>query len=89
MDRTCRVWVIDDDRSIRWVLQKTLEQADMDVTCFDSADRVLKPSGQGNSRMLWFRTYALPGMDGLELLELLHTRYPEMPVIIMTAPFRS
>ncbi|MEW8029390.1 MAG: nitrogen regulation protein NR(I) [Candidatus Thiodiazotropha sp.] len=84
MDRRCRVWVIDDDRSIRWVLQKTLEKADMDVTCFESADRVLSYLDKEQPDVV-VSDIRMPGMDGLELLELLHTRYPDMPVIIMTA----
>ncbi|MEW8000758.1 MAG: nitrogen regulation protein NR(I) [Candidatus Thiodiazotropha endolucinida] len=84
MDRSCRVWVIDDDRSIRWVLQKTLEKADMDVTCFESADRVLNYLDKEQPDVV-VSDIRMPGMDGFELLELLHTRYPDMPVIIMTA----
>ncbi|MCU7942099.1 MAG: nitrogen regulation protein NR(I) [Candidatus Thiodiazotropha sp. (ex Cardiolucina cf. quadrata)] len=84
MDRSCRVWVIDDDRSIRWVLQKTLEKAEMDVTCFESADRVLNYLDKEQPDVV-VSDIRMPGMDGLELLELLHTRYPDMPVIIMTA----
>ncbi|MES9812685.1 MAG: nitrogen regulation protein NR(I) [Candidatus Thiodiazotropha sp.] len=84
MDRSCRVWVIDDDRSIRWVLQKTLEKADLDVTCFESADRVLNYLDKEQPDVV-VSDIRMPGMDGLELLELLHTRYPDMPVIIMTA----
>jgi two-component system nitrogen regulation response regulator GlnG len=84
MDRTCRVWVIDDDRSIRWVLQKTLEKADLDVTCFESADRVLSFLDKEQPDVV-VSDIRMPGMDGLELLELLHTRYPDLPVIIMTA----
>ncbi|MGD8913082.1 MAG: nitrogen regulation protein NR(I) [Candidatus Thiodiazotropha sp.] len=84
MDRRCRVWVIDDDRSIRWVLQKTLEKADLDVTCFESADRVLNSLDKEQPDVV-ISDIRMPGMDGLELLELLHTRYPDLPVIIMTA----
>ncbi|MES9847498.1 MAG: nitrogen regulation protein NR(I) [Candidatus Thiodiazotropha sp.] len=84
MDRSCRVWVIDDDRSIRWVLQKTLEKADMDVTCFESAYLVLNYLDKEQPDVV-VSDIRMPGMDGLELLELLHTRYPDMPVIIMTA----
>lgn len=84
MDRACRVWVIDDDRSIRWVLEKTLQKADMDVTCFESADRVLS-SLQKEQPDVVVSDIRMPGMDGLELLEILHARYPGLPVIIMTA----
>jgi two-component system nitrogen regulation response regulator GlnG len=84
MDRTCRVWVIDDDRSIRWVLEKTLEKAEMEVTSFESADSVLSSLDKGQPDVV-VSDIRMPGMDGLELLELLHARYPTLPVIIMTA----
>lgn len=84
MDRACRVWVIDDDRSIRWVLEKTLEKADMEVTSFESADSVLSSLDKGQPDVV-VSDIRMPGMDGLELLELLHARYPALPVIIMTA----
>ncbi|MCU7904784.1 MAG: nitrogen regulation protein NR(I) [Candidatus Thiodiazotropha sp. (ex Epidulcina cf. delphinae)] len=84
MDRACRVWVIDDDRSIRWVLEKTLEKADMEVTSFESADKVLGFLDREPPDVV-VSDIRMPGMDGLELLEILHTRYPALPVIIMTA----
>jgi two-component system, NtrC family, nitrogen regulation response regulator GlnG len=84
MDRACRVWVIDDDRSIRWVLEKTLQKADMDVTSFESADLVLSSLEKEQPDVV-VSDIRMPGMDGLELLEILHTRYPGLPVIIMTA----
>ncbi|MCU7880281.1 MAG: nitrogen regulation protein NR(I) [Candidatus Thiodiazotropha sp. (ex Lucinoma aequizonata)] len=84
MDRTCRVWVIDDDRSIRWVLKKTLEKADMDVISFESADHVLSYLDKEQPDVV-VSDIRMPGMDGLELLELLHARFPGLPVIIMTA----
>ncbi len=84
MDRTCRVWVIDDDRSIRWVLEKTLQKAAMEVTSFESADRVLSSLEREQPDVV-VSDIRMPGMDGLELLEILRVRYPELPVIIMTA----
>ncbi|MES9833495.1 MAG: nitrogen regulation protein NR(I) [Candidatus Thiodiazotropha sp. DIVDIV] len=84
MDRACRVWVIDDDRSIRWVLEKTLEKAEMEVTSFESADSVLSSLDKGQPDVV-VSDIRMPGMDGLELLELIHARYPNLPVIIMTA----
>jgi two-component system nitrogen regulation response regulator GlnG len=76
--------VIDDDRSIRWVLEKTLQKAEMDVTSFDSADMVLSSLDKEQPDVV-VSDIRMPGMDGLELLEILHTRYPGLPVIIMTA----
>jgi two-component system nitrogen regulation response regulator GlnG len=76
--------VIDDDRSIRWVLEKTLEKADMEVSSFASAESVLTSLDKDQPDVV-VSDIRMPGMDGLELLELLHARYPTLPVIIMTA----
>lgn len=84
MDRACRVWVIDDDRSIRWVLEKTLQKASMDVTCFESADRVLSSLAKDQPDVV-VSDIRMPGIDGLQLLEILRSRHPTLPVIIMTA----
>ena len=79
-----RVWVIDDDRSIRWVLEKALQQANMEVTCFDSAARVGAALTRGQPDAL-ISDIRMPGTDGLALLAEVNARYPELPVIIITA----
>ncbi len=84
MDRPCRVWVIDDDRSIRWVLEKTLIKAEMEATCFESADRMINALEREQPDVI-VSDIRMPGMDGLELLEYINNRFPELPVIIMTA----
>ena len=78
------VWVIDDDRSIRWVLERALTQAQMVVTTFPSAEGVLERLEQIQPDAL-LTDIRMPGMDGLALLRALQTRYPTLPVIIMTA----
>ncbi len=78
------VWIIDDDRSIRWVLEKALQQADMEVTSFEDADGVLAALPQGAPDVM-ISDVRMPGMDGLTLLERIHESYPDLPVIIMTA----
>ncbi|MEN8177202.1 MAG: nitrogen regulation protein NR(I) [Pseudomonadota bacterium] len=84
MDKSCRVWVIDDDRSIRWVLEKTLQKAEMDVTSFESAEKVIKALDRQQPDVV-VSDIRMPGMDGLELLNLINARFPDLPVIIMTA----
>ncbi|HLA74422.1 MAG TPA: nitrogen regulation protein NR(I) [Gammaproteobacteria bacterium] len=79
-----QVWVIDDDRSIRWVLEKALQQADLQVTCFDSAAGVLKNLSRGLPDAI-ITDIRMPGVGGLELLDQLSSKYPQLPVIIMTA----
>ncbi len=78
------IWVIDDDRSIRWVLDKALTRAKMDVTTFENAAGVMdKLAMQTPDAIL--ADIRMPGMSGLELLDTIHANYPELPVIIMTA----
>jgi len=79
-----KVWIIDDDRSIRWVLEKALQQAGMDTVCFESGDAALKQFENDKPDVV-VSDIRMPGVDGLALLSNLNQQYPEMPVIIMTA----
>ncbi|MBL3591714.1 MAG: nitrogen regulation protein NR(I) [gamma proteobacterium endosymbiont of Lamellibrachia anaximandri] len=84
METECKVWVIDDDRSIRWVLEKTLQKADMLVTSFETGNGVLDALEAEQPDVI-VSDIRMPGIDGLELLEMIQARYPSLPVIIMTA----
>jgi len=79
-----RVWVIDDDRSIRWVLERALQKADIEVVSYESAAPVLAALEHDEPDAI-MTDIRMPGMDGLDLLERIHHDHPEMPVIIMTA----
>ena len=78
------IWVIDDDRSIRWVLEKALKQAEMQVKTYESAEGVLKDLEAKQPDAI-ISDVRMPGMNGLELLDKIHAKYPELPVIIITA----
>ena len=78
------VWVIDDDRSIRWVLERALRQEGMDVTSFDSGRGVLERLGSQSPDVI-ISDIRMPDTDGLQLLDQIGSRYPGLPVIIMTA----
>ena len=78
------IWIIDDDDSIRWVLQKALEGADFSVTSFDNANTILDKLKSETPDAI-ITDVRMPGIDGLQLLSHLSTDYPELPVIIMTA----
>jgi two-component system nitrogen regulation response regulator GlnG len=79
-----RVWVIDDDRSIRWVLEKALQKADIQVTSFSNATGVMEALEREQPDAI-VSDIRMPGTDGLALLDRIHGSYPELPVIIMTA----
>jgi two-component system nitrogen regulation response regulator GlnG len=78
------VWVIDDDRSIRWVLEKALNKAGMAVSAYDNAEQALSALNRHQPDAI-VSDIRMPGMDGLTLLDKVKNRYPEVPVIIMTA----
>lgn len=78
------IWVVDDDRSIRWVLEKAFKNSDMEVRCFDEADSVLRALNRSEPDVI-ISDIRMPGMDGLELLGRIHDKYPGLPVIIITA----
>ena len=78
------VWVIDDDPSIRWVLEKALQKADIAVRSFDSAINVLDALEHQQPDVI-LSDIRMPGMSGLVLLESIGGRAPDVPVIIMTA----
>ena len=78
------ICVIDDDSSIRWVLDKALVNAGLQVAQFDSADSALRAISKQEPAVI-VTDIRMPGMDGLALLEHIHGRYPDLPVIIMTA----
>ncbi len=80
-------WIVDDDRSIRWVLQKALEAVNVTVRAFETADVVLHELKQGREQApdVLISDIRMPGIDGLQLLSEIKQRYPELPVIIMTA----
>lgn len=84
MTKADKIWVIDDDRSIRWVLEKALKQAEMDVVSFSGATGVLDALERGRPDAL-VTDIRMPGVDGIELLREIHGQYPDLPVIIMTA----
>ncbi|HEB81040.1 MAG TPA: response regulator, partial [Chromatiales bacterium] len=79
-----RIWIIDDDRSIRWVLERALRQAGMNVESFESAAGVLDALARNPPDAI-VTDVRMPGMNGMELLERVRAQQPALPVIIMTA----
>ncbi|MET0208405.1 MAG: sigma 54-interacting transcriptional regulator, partial [Burkholderiaceae bacterium] len=78
------VWIVDDDRSIRWVLEKALAREGIPFKTFSSAYEVLQALAVSQPQVL-VSDIRMPGESGLTLLNRIKERYPLIPVIIMTA----
>ncbi|OHV08674.1 nitrogen regulation protein NR(I) [Kushneria phosphatilytica] len=84
MSDTARVYIVDDDRAIRWVLERTLAQPDIEVACFERADQAEIAMDRQPPDVL-LTDIRMPGIDGLDLMARTRERHPDMPVIVMTA----
>jgi len=77
-------WIVDDDQSIRWVLQRALDKAGMQTQVFSDAREMLKKFKHQKPSVI-ITDIRMPGMSGLELLEKIHQEQPNLPVIVITA----
>jgi two-component system nitrogen regulation response regulator GlnG len=84
MDTDAPVWVVDDDRAIRWVLSRALSRAGIASREFDRPEKVLEALGRAHPQAL-ISDIRMPGMSGVEMLTRIRESAPEVPVIIMTA----
>ncbi len=78
------VWIVDDDRSIRWVIEKALSREGIEFNSFASAQEALDALGASTPEVL-VSDIRMPGRSGLELLQTVKQRHPAVPVIVMTA----
>jgi two-component system nitrogen regulation response regulator GlnG len=79
------VWVIDDDRSIRWVFEKALAREGIPFKTFAQADEAMEALAAAGAPQVLVSDIRMPGTSGLELLQSVKQRFPNLPVIIMTA----
>ena len=84
MSERATIWVIDDDRSIRWVLEKAFTQAQLEVRTFESGNSVLDALERDQPDVV-ITDVRMPGIDGLALLGDIQQRFQDLPVIVMTA----
>ena len=83
MSQTNAVWIADDDRSIRWVLEKALNQAGIITRCFENGDGLLSELESEVPDAI-ISDIRMPGIDGLKLLSRITAAHPGLPVIITT-----
>jgi two-component system, NtrC family, nitrogen regulation response regulator GlnG len=84
MNTTHNVWIVDDDKSIRWVLEKALHKTSIKPRCFSNGADLLQALQHDIPDAL-LTDIRMPGIDGLELLNKVKNQQPDLPVIIMTA----
>ncbi len=84
MSEPGEVWVLDDDKSIRWVLERALGREGVKVVSFDHPEKLLTRLASSVPDVL-ISDVRMPGLDGISLLERLKQQLPTLPVIVMTA----
>ncbi len=84
MNQSESIWVVDDDQSIRWVLERALTRANMEVRCFESASDLLRALKRDQPAAI-ISDIRMPDIDGFELLARVREQFEELPFIIMTA----
>lgn len=85
MSKESVVWIIDDDRSIRWVFEKALGREAIPFRSFSSADEASGALAKDGPPDVLVSDIRMPGRSGLTLLKEVKETYPQLPVIIMTA----
>ena len=78
------IWIVDDDKSIRWVLEKAFDREDLQAVSFENAERMLERLKREVPDVI-LSDIRMPGIDGITLLENIKNLVPDIPVIIMTA----
>ena len=84
MNSNNSVWIVDDDRSIRWVLDKSLSKTGLITQTFENGDELLNRLTHESPDAI-ISDIRMPGMNGLDLLSAIQESHPSLPVIIMTA----
>jgi two-component system nitrogen regulation response regulator GlnG len=78
------VWIVDDDQSVRWVLEKALKQEKFTPRSFERAEHMLEAMSHSQPDVL-ITDVRMPGLSGIALLDRLSRHHPDIPVIVMTA----
>ena len=84
MNSTSEIWIAEDDRSLRWVMEKAISREGIEVRSFENGDDLLLAL-QSSLPEIIISDIRMPGIDGLELLKQIHSTRPNIPVIITTA----
>ena len=81
---TSEIWIAEDDRSLRWVMEKAISRDGIDVKSFETGEQLLAALNRGKPEII-ISDIRMPGIDGLTLLKRIHADQPDIPIIITTA----
>ena len=79
-----KIWVLDDDKSIRWVFEKTLSKANLPCQCFSNTNEAINQFNHETPSVI-VSDIRMPGESGIEFLTKVKEKFPLIPIIIMTA----
>jgi two-component system nitrogen regulation response regulator GlnG len=79
------VWIVDDDQSIRWVLEKALQREQIPYRSFSNPQDVLDAFDEKQEPQVLISDIRMPRGNGIDLLQQVKAEHPNVPVIIMTA----
>ncbi|MDA8936999.1 sigma 54-interacting transcriptional regulator, partial [Porticoccaceae bacterium] len=84
MSTNSEIWIAEDDRSLRWVMEKAITRDGITVRSFESGNDLLQALKTAEPEII-ISDIRMPGIDGLQLLKEIHGNRPDIPVIITTA----
>ena len=79
-----KVWVLDDDKSIRWVFEKALSKANLPCRCFSNTNEAINQFNHETPSVI-VSDIRMPGESGIDFLTKVKEKFPLIPIIIMTA----
>ena len=79
-----KIWVLDDDESIRWVFEKALSKANLPCQCFSNTNEAINQFNHETPSVI-VSDIRMPGESGIEFLTKVKEKFPIIPIIIMTA----
>jgi len=79
-----KVWILDDDKSIRWVFEKALSKANLPCQCFSNTNEAINQFNHETPSVI-VSDIRMPGESGIDFLTKVKAKFPHIPIIIMTA----
>ena len=78
------VWIVDDDKSIRWIIRKALDQKGIKTNEFNNSNEAINEFNRSKPSLI-ISDINMPGESGIEFLKKVKLKFPDIPIVIMTA----